>query len=318
MKGKDSEQKDLLLALVSSEEHCDVQASILGQGLLVARRYAPIKPLEQSSTQMGRQFALIAKDLGQGSAVSRVRALVFAAQTQDNPHVERFFASSLGKLFPEAKIQLMELPELLLRGLYPETGGVALVAGRQLICASSWIPNQGSWQVGDYGPKLELPGSAFWFARQALQAVLAAEDGLMRPTKLRDLFLINGHFKKSDWMERIYQSQSMMRETLDLTAQILNLAEQKDLTAKALRQEAIEMQCRMAVQLTRHFSPDQKIPLCLTGLLYEKIPSYRELVAKAMTQKIRQIEICTETKEPALEGLKYLEQQYLDTKEHES
>ena len=115
--------------------------------------------------------------------------------------------------------------------------GVSVVAGTGVACLA--VPEQGAARIiGGHGYLLGDEGGAFWIGREALRAVLRAEDG-RGPTTALAAAAARRFDGLDDLGDRLHSARRPVNDIAQFAPDVLAVAEQGDRVAEAIVDEAV-------------------------------------------------------------------------------
>ena len=189
--------------------------------------------------------------------------------------------SQIQPLLPRATISVGTDGLIALLGAMRGKAGITVIAGTGSLVvgmdAEGTVVRGGGW-----GILLGDEGSAATMGRQAIQAMLRAEDGREAPTRLRSLVL--EHFQAElpgELAVRIYRRPPTTSQYAELFPKLLELAEEGDLLARTVIMEGAEELAKIALAVARRLRLERvQMPLALVGGLVSGDNLYRATLLK--------------------------------------
>lgn len=178
--------------------------------------------------------------------------------------------------------------------------GIALIAGTGSSCYGRRDDGH-HWMSGGWGHLIDDKGSAYDLVRQAIEAVVRAEDGRGKATLLTDSMLKGLRINDiSDIMRRLYydgfsgEGHPMSKgELASLAPLVIEAAEKKDEVAGQILTQGV-MELALMVQTVAkklNFSNDS-VQVVITGGTVRKSAYLKNLVHKEIKNMVTGSEIC--------------------------
>ena len=163
--------------------------------------------------------------------------------------------------------------------------GIVQIAGTGSITFS--INHDGlSDRVGGWGYLIGEMGSGFALGRDALEAAFLAHDGLGIPTAISNFLLEYFQAAKlPDIIHAVYQEKNQKERVASLSKIVMRAADDGDQVARGIIQKnAIHMGKSIACLQTKRFSKKDRVPVVLTGGIYNRLDLFQAIIEKEIRQ----------------------------------
>ncbi|WP_416147279.1 N-acetylglucosamine kinase [Salipaludibacillus sp. HK11] len=233
--------------------------------------------------------------------ITKIRIVYAGISGAEHPSTKRELHHVIASLFIE-KVEVI-INNDAITALYSGTlgkPGIVQIAGTGSI---TYGMNQDEVidRVGGWGYLVGERGSGYALGSDALEVAFLAHDGLNGETKLTDL--IQNHFKVdtlSDIIPSIYHSGNSKETIAGLAKLVIEAADDGDLEAeKIIYTNATYMGKSISSLINKLFhSQDQKIPVVLTGGLFNRLDLFRETIEKEIDRHNLKVDIIVPSIEP--------------------
>lgn len=181
------------------------------------------------------------------------------------PDRRALFEHLLQQMLPSARVLVLADYAIALEGATGGNPGVLVIAGTGSIACGR--DREGRlMRVGGWGYLLGDEGSGFWIGREAIRAVLAANEGWGEQTRLYEILSDTlGSADTGEWLSALYRTQNPQSLLAQLAPLVTEAAEQGDTPARGILYEASRYLAGLVAQLAQHLSLPEDFPVCTVG-----------------------------------------------------
>lgn len=181
------------------------------------------------------------------------------------PDRRALFEHLLQQMLPSARVLVLADYAIALEGATAGNPGVLVIAGTGSIACGR--DREGRlMRVGGWGYLLGDEGSGFWIGREAIRAVLAANEGWGEQTRLYEILSDTlGSADTGEWLSALYRTQNPQSLLAQLAPLVTEAAEQGDAPAQGILYEASRYLAGLVAQLAQHLSLPEDFPVCTVG-----------------------------------------------------
>ncbi|GIV16258.1 MAG: N-acetylglucosamine kinase [Armatimonadota bacterium] len=185
----------------------------------------------------------------------------------------------LQQMLPSARVLVLADYAIALEGATGGNPGVLVIAGTGSIACGR--DREGKlMRAGGWGYLLGDEGSGFWIGREAVRAVLAANEGWGEQTRLYKMLSDTlGSDNCGDWLSALYRTQNPQSLLAQLAPLVTEAAVQGDAPAQGILYQAAEHLAQLVVQLAQHLQLPADFPVCIVGGVWQ---------SQAVLQRFRQ------------------------------
>lgn len=253
---------------------------------ILARASAgPGNPLSAGMQTARKSYARVIRSLLNRSKLGagEITAIVLGAAGAGRRAESLRISGAIRKLLPRALIDVETDGIIALMGGTLGKPGLIIIAGTGSFVLG--VDSRGErCRGGGWGPLLGDEGSGAAVGKEAIQAVLRAEDGREPPTRLRTVVL--SHFRSrtiEDLISRVYRKPPLPREYARLWPAVRELASRGDPAAHSILRRGGEDVARTAIAVLKRLHFDgPSIPVILAG----GVLSQRSLLRTALVERL--------------------------------
>jgi N-acetylmuramic acid 6-phosphate etherase len=213
-----------------------------------------------------------------GVSLPAAAAIVGAAGAGRAPEQEAL-ASAVAAAGVAVRVAVSGDVEIALAAAFGDAPGVLVNAGTGSI-AYARLAGGALHRAGGHGWQLGDEGGGYWLGRRALSAAARAQDGLEQSSTLLERLLVALGLRTFDDLIR-WTATATPAQVAALASHVLNAAQEGEIVAQRIVEEAAAELAHLVLVLTRHFSVAEPIKIATTGgLLRPGSPLLAALRAK--------------------------------------
>lgn len=267
----------------------------------------PSSPLYRHRPGYAREITSLLSRMKRAAAAAEGKAAVVAvAGPSDLPLIirtaHRLLRCRKVVVVPEAEVAL---------ALYGLRYGVSMVAGTGSSCCAK--NEQGQWaSCGGYGPQFSDEGSGYWISREAIAAIIRAEQGRGPATALRDKLLCYLEIKDVRDITRLYECNGHMfsPRVAGFAPWVVEAAREGDATARKICGAAGKHLGEMIVVASRRADiRTRPIPVIPTGGVFHAGNLILTPMKRALRESGGEFQVYPPCPEPMPGILKFLQKQ---------
>jgi len=240
--------------------------------------------------------ALIDEVVGQRSERPGVICLGMAGV--DRPRDAATIRDILERIGERARLLIVNDALIALEAGLPGAPGIVVIAGTGSIAYGRNADEQAA-RAGGWGYVLGDEGSGYWLGRQALRAVVRADDRRGSPTALTPLLL--AHFsitRAADLVREIYEGGTRPSAIASLAGHVQTAVDQGDPIAQQILDVAAAELAAAAVSVARRLSLEAPT-VVLAGGTFKAAPKLADLLVGRLTAEMPGVSIHHLGAEPA-------------------